>query len=178
MIRPPAPPRHGMPRVRHQLVVQLPPDLLARVRAAAAAQDRTITTVVTGWIEAGLTSTAAPVDPADSRRLLDRIEALEAAVRRLESSPIPAPVVAHAVLDASPSLPPLPDRRLTAAEAEGLLTLPDVAAALGLASQSSLTNWIRRQNGDAVGRCFRGFRLLGKGLLPGAQQPGWLWQRT
>ena len=81
----------------------------------------------------------------------------------------------------SPSEPePLPMRRLTPAEAAGLLTTPEVGQALGLASDSALTNWIAREaakrGGTAVGGIYRGHRLRGKGLLPGGQKPGWLWK--
>lgn len=72
----------------------------------------------------------------------------------------------------------LPQRRLTTAEAAGLLTTPEVGDALGLGSHSALTNWIAREakkNGSAVGLIYRGHRLRGKGLLPGGQKPGWLW---
>jgi hypothetical protein len=77
---------------------------------------------------------------------------------------------------------PLPERRLTPAEAAGLLTTPEVGEALGLASDSALTNWIAREaakrGGSAVGGIYRGHRLRGKGLLPGGQKPGWLWERV
>lgn len=77
---------------------------------------------------------------------------------------------------------PLPERRLTPAEAAGLLTTPEVGQALGLASDSALTNWIAREaakrGGTAVGGIYRGHRLRGKGLLPGGQKPGWLWERV
>ena len=77
---------------------------------------------------------------------------------------------------------PLPVRRLTPAEAAGLLTTPEVGQALGLASDSALTNWIAREaakrGGTAVGGIYRGHRLRGKGLLPGGQKPGWLWERV
>jgi len=84
-------------------------------------------------------------------------------------------------LQAQPGEPlPLPERRLTPAEAAGLLTTPEVGEALGLASDSALTNWIAREaskrEGSAVGGIYRGHRLRGKGLLPGAQKPGWLWE--
>jgi hypothetical protein len=75
---------------------------------------------------------------------------------------------------------PLPERRLTPAEAAGLLTTPEVGKALGLSSDSALTNWIAREaskrGGSAVGGIYRGHRLRGKGLLPGGQKPGWLWE--
>lgn len=73
----------------------------------------------------------------------------------------------------------LPDRRLTPQEAEGLLTGPQLCAALGLASESSFTNWIRRLGPvEAVGQVFHGHRLMGKGLLPGSAKPIWLWRKV
>ena len=84
-------------------------------------------------------------------------------------------------LPAQPGEPlPLPERRLTAAEAAGLLTTPEVGTALGLGSHSALTNWIAREakkNGSAVGSIYRGHRLRGMGLLPGGQRSGWLWEQ-
>jgi hypothetical protein len=78
--------------------------------------------------------------------------------------------------------PPLPERRLTPDEAAGLLTGAEVIEALGLAHGSALTNWIAREagkrSGSAVGGIYRGFRLRGKGLLPGMPQPAWLWERV
>jgi hypothetical protein len=53
-----------------------------------------------------------------------------------------------------------------------------VCDALGLSAESSLTNWISRNGHEvAVGKSWKGFRLMGKGLLPEARTPGWLWER-
>jgi hypothetical protein len=79
---------------------------------------------------------------------------------------------------------PLPERRLTPEEAEGLTTLPAVALELGLGSKgSSITNWISRaakaRGVDVpLGSVYRGWRLRGKALLPGGQKPGWLFDRA
>jgi hypothetical protein len=79
---------------------------------------------------------------------------------------------------------PLPDRRLTPAEALDLVPLPQVADELGLGGGgSAITNWIAREarsRGGAVplGAVYRGWRLRGKGLLPGGQKPGWLFDRA
>jgi hypothetical protein len=88
--------------------------------------------------------------------------------------PAPAPVP----LDP----PPLPERRLTPEEAAGLLPLRDVAEALGVVP-SAITNWAARQAGkragNPAGAIYRGgHRLRGKGLLPGAVKPGWLFDRV
>jgi hypothetical protein len=79
---------------------------------------------------------------------------------------------------------PLPERRLTPEEAEGLTTLPAVALELGLGGRgSSITNWISRaakaRGVDVpLGSVYRGWRLRGKALLPGGQKPGWLFDRA
>lgn len=115
--------------------------------------------------------------------LAEALAVLEQRVVRLEQGPpAAAPAapaepgkaveqVAHAHL-----LQALPDRRLTPAEAEGLFTCPQVAELLQLKTPSSITNWIARGNGP--GAVYRGWLLLGKGLLPNAQQPGWLFRPT
>ena len=93
--------------------------------------------------------------------------------------PAPSPVQQEATPQAREA--ELPQRRLTPAEAAGLLTTPEVGDALGLGSHSALTNWIAREakkNGSAVGLIYRGHRLRGKGLLPGGQKPGWLWEQV
>lgn len=207
-----------MPRNRAgaQLAIQAPPELLERLRAAAAAQRRTVTALVLEAIEAALSGgLPAAAAPAAGAQLLERVAALEAAVARLQrpASPervSPAPrsgdALAAGQLEiigtrqlrgpepeaASPERvepitrtgepEPLPERRLTPAEAAGLLTTPEVGQALGLASDSALTNWIAREaakrGGSAVGGIYRGHRLRGKGLLPGGQKPGWLWERV
>ena len=79
-------------------------------------------------------------------------------------------------------LVPLPDRRLNPEESAGLVTLPELAEALGLAGGSAVTNWIARETakraGDPVGAVYRGHRLRGKGLLHRGQKPGWLFERV
>ena len=48
-------------RVRTQLALQVTPDLLARVKAAAASQGRTVTSLALQWLEEGLAGTSAPM---------------------------------------------------------------------------------------------------------------------
>jgi hypothetical protein len=78
----------------------------------------------------------------------------------------------------------LPARRLTHEEAAGIITLPDMADRLGLSGGgSAITNFIGRESkkiGGAmpVGVVYRGFCLLGKGLLPGGQKECWLWKEV
>ena len=174
-----------MPRIRTQLAIQAPPDLLTRVKAAATARGQTVTRLLIDWIEVGLAGDLPA--PAARPDLLARVEALEAAMALMQALPRPS----HQSILAAPTEPvsvapfegdALPDRRLTPAEAVGLLTTPEVADALGLASGSAMTNWIRREaakrGGSAVGGIYRGYRLRGNGLLPGGQKAGWLWEQA
>ena len=129
---------------------------------------------------------AAPCDEltAALAALEQRVALLEQARRASPvraSAPSPVRAMPDPPIEQAPSpdraiAGPLPDRRLTPAEADGLLTTPQVAEVLGLASQSALTNWIARQGGNGVGGVYRGYRLRGKALLPGGQKPGWLWE--
>jgi predicted transcriptional regulator len=198
-----------MPRNRAgaQLAINIPPDLLERLRAAALAQRRTVTAVVVEAIEAALPGGPAAALPAaadpSAPALLERLERLEVALAQLQQTPPAAaerveplrvPLgrgqleiigAAHlqAPAPAALELSPFPERRLTPDEAAGLLTGAEVARALGLAEgASTMRDWIareaRRRGGSAIGGIYRGFRLRGKGLLPEAQQTAWLWERV
>ena len=154
---------------------------MERLRAAAAERGATISSLVLAWVEAGLDAGLDASRSVPRSGLDQRLDAVE---RRLDALEVPDPARAASPKQVSlPAKPgenlPLPERRLTAAEAAGLLTTPEVGAALDLGSHSALTNWIARQakiNGSAVGSIYRGHRLRGKGLLPGGQKPGWLWE--
>ena len=167
---------------RPQLAINCPAPLLERLRAAATECGTTVTTLVLAWVEAGLDAGLDAPRSGLDQRLDQRLDAVE---RRLDALEVPAPAKPaspnRVSLPAQPGEPlPLPERRLTAAEAAGLLTTPEVGAALGLGSHSALTHWIAREakkNGSAVGCIYRGHRLRGKGLLPGGQKPGWLWEQ-
>jgi hypothetical protein len=169
-----------------QLNLKIPPAVLDHWRAQAVAEGLS----VRDW----LVSRVGPTAPAAGAELAERVAELErvtadlaAAVGQLRGagaaprSPLPEPEPVASI--AGPEgLAPLPKRRLTPDEAAGLVTLPELAAALGLAGGSAVTNWIAREaakrGGDPVGAIYRGHRLRGKGLLPGAQKPGWLFERV
>ena len=173
---------------RPQLAINCPAPLLERLKAAAAAQGTTVTSLVLAWVEAGLDQRLDPsrsdLDPSRPASRPDLDQRLDAVERRLDALEAPAPAKpaspSRVSLPAQPGEPlPLPERRLTAAEAAALLTTPELAKALGLRSDSALTNWIAREakkNGSAVGSIYRRHRLRGMGLLPGGQRPGWLWE--
>jgi hypothetical protein len=145
-------------------------------------------------IEALLSGNSKPaaqaLDPA-TPDLAAGLAALEQRVALLEQASPPAappapPASPDRVITAAQlgEVAPLPDRRLTPAEAQGLVPLPQVADELGLGGGgSAITNWIAREarsRGGAVplGAVYRGWRLRGKGLLPGGQKPGWLFDRA
>ena len=112
----------------------------------------------------------------DSPALAVQLAAIEQRLQILEQL---SPALEQSLSLASEALP-LPERRLTAAEAEGLLPLPQVVEQLGLSGGgSAVTNWIARETiknaGNVpLGAVYRGWRLRGKGLLPGGQKAGWL----
>lgn len=181
-----------------QLNLKLPAEVIARWRAAAeAAGERS----VRDWLLA-ITTAGPGADPAAAPGLEARLAALEEKVAalagdrdfaasplsaRAESSPCPGepgpgePASPARGIPAVLEVAPLPDRRLTPDEAAGLLTVQQVARALNLRSDASVTNWIAREaerrGGSAVGSDYRGFRLRGKALLPAGSRPGWLWER-
>lgn len=153
--------------VRVQLNLKMPADLVARLKREAQQQEITLTALV----ERRLAGDYPPARSLDQR--LDALEARLAALERGHHQSAPAPTSA-----APAAANPLPARRLTPEEAATLLPLPAVARELGLKSNASITNWIARNgHAAAVGKEFRGWRLRGKGLLPDAITPGWLFER-
>ncbi|MEY3463194.1 MAG: hypothetical protein RLZZ468_972, partial [Cyanobacteriota bacterium] len=88
-----------MPRVRSQLAIQAPPELLERVRAAAAARGQTVTRLLMGWIEAGLSGDLPA--PGAGPDLAARVQALEAAVAQLQAR-------GHAPRSPERASPPIP----------------------------------------------------------------------
>jgi len=165
--------------------------LAARFKQAATERQQTLGTLVAQALELLL---AAPSSQAPDQLALDSTEIanqLAALAKRLDALEAPAPAKPASPKQGTAAPPErlvaathagdaeLPQRRLTAAEAAGLLTTPEVGTALGLGSHSALTNWIAREakkNGSAVGSIYHDYRLRGKGLLPGGQKPGWLWE--
>lgn len=150
-----------------QINLKVPPAVLDHWRGQAAAAGLS----VRDWLVTVAGPEVAPAPPA-APDLLVRVEALEAAVMELRRAPPPKQ---------PPSPPPpgcLPQRRLTLQEAEGLLTIAAVAAAVGVTPQA-VAAWMERQEGGrngAVGKVWRGYRLLGMAQLPGGRRPAWLWQ--
>lgn len=162
-----------------QLNVRVPLALAEQLRQAAQLQGRGVGAVVLQALIAHLAPASSPASTPlaiASPALAVQLAAIEQRLQILEQlSPVPEQTLALS-LEALP----LPERRLTAAEAEGLLPLPQVVEQLGLSGGgSAVTNWIAREtvknSGNVpLGAVYRGWRLRGKGLLPGGQKAGWL----
>ena len=75
-----------------QLSFELPPGLLERLRAHAAAERRTVAALLRGWIEAGLAGALEPsAEPSAALvGLANRLEALERDVAQLQLGAIKA----------------------------------------------------------------------------------------
>ena len=186
--------------MKDQLNVRLDPSLVERVKKKAKEEGRTVGALVGTALEAWLASAITQV--RDEEMILDyyktqqvnvdlsnQLHRLSMRLEALEAQPLPqAPTRTNQpvpTLPASAIAPgQLPARRLTHEEAAGIITLPDMADRLGLSGGgSAITNFIGRESkkiGGAmpVGVVYRGFCLLGKGLLPGGQKECWLWKEV
>lgn len=161
--------------VRVQLNLKMPADLVAQLKREAQQQGLTLTALVEQRL-AGSYPSASQLDRQLDQELDQRLAGLERRLAALEVAPCSPPSAAPSSVSVAAS--PLPSGRLTPEEAATLLPLPAVARDLGLKSNASITNWIARNGGpEAVGKEFRGWRLRGKGLLPDALTPGWLFER-
>jgi len=186
--------------MKDQLNVRLDAGLVERVKKRAQEEGRTVGALVGTALEAWLASASNQV--RDEEMMLDYFKTQQVNVdlatqlhllsKRLEAlEGQPAPQAPTRTNQPVPTLPAsaiapgqLPARRLTHEEAAGIITLPDMADRLGLSGGgSAITNFIGRESkkiGGAmpVGVVYRGFCLLGKGLLPGGQKECWLWKEV
>jgi len=165
-----------MPRVRHQLAIQVSPQLLEQVRAAAVAQGRTTTSVVVEWIEAGLAAAAPPAAGADPG-LLRRIEALERAVEALQRRPPAGGTPAPRTGD-TPAPAVSPDRVKAQVNAGGQadgITTAQLADRLGV-KRGTLNARIGRLGGACDGLVLEGWRCVGTVASGRGGPPRALWQ--
>lgn len=177
-----------------QINLRIEEGLLAQMKAEAKLRGLSLNSLAASAFErllAGEKAAEASSNKLDGLAdVLRRLELLEQKVATQQAHHLPhAPAPAAnpspepeqmAQLGDSKPVETLPNRRLTLDEAQGLLTNREICKALGLSSESSLTNWIARNGHDkAVGLVFkREFRLLGKGLLPGGTGEVWLWRKV
>ena len=184
-----------------QLSVELPPELLARLRAHAAAADRPVAAVVRRWIEAGLTGAlevAGAAAPSADSELLARVAALEAAVSDLQRSASPervsqAPRASEPVplgrgqleilgaghLHPPAELEPASPERVNPAPLSGdAVTTAELAQRTG-SNRAGWNNWAAGPGRVGQVRHHRtagSWRLIGKAPAPGGGPERWLWE--
>jgi predicted DNA-binding protein len=178
-----------------QLSVELPPELLARLRAHAAAADRPVAAVVRRWIEAGLSGAleigaAAPA----AGDLAERVAELEAAVAQLRAKPrtprsTPAPEVLpleQLPLEASAPHPPAEPAAAPRVGDEQIprsgdaITTAELAERTGT-NRAAWNNWARDKAPGAVRKMPAGvgdWRLVGEAPAPGGGPMRKLWERA
>lgn len=175
-------PRPAMPRIRAQLAVQLPPELLERLRATAAAQRRTVTALLTDWIEAGLAGALEPgaAAPTGGSDLAARVAALEAAMAAMQRPPLSSPKRVSSPPPEQVSLlphmgePPIPQTGELPASA---ITTAELAERTNT-NRAAWNNWAAKAAaGDVRSHPGAGsWRLVGKAPAPSGGPARWLWE--
>ena len=179
-----------MPRVRSQLAIQAPPELLERVRSAAAARGQTVTRLLIGWIEAGLSGDLPA--PGAGPDLAARVQALEAAVAQLQAQaaaprsaervePLRVPLGAGQleIIGAKhlhpPAEAPFPER--VGPVPAGAIPTGELAERTGT-NRAAWNNWARADRvGDVRNHPQAGpWRLVGQAPGPGGGPLRWLWE--
>lgn len=168
------------PRTRQgrQLAIELPPELLQRLKAHAAAAEQPVAAVVRRWIEAGLAGAvgqgAAPA-PAD---LAERLAAVEAALAQLQAArPSPERVSQPSPVRVTPS-PERVQLTLTGEQSPppaGALESAQVAERLGM-TRHAFNEAVRRAGGAAEGLVFNGWRCVGRRAPDRGGPPRSLWE--
>jgi len=176
-----------------QLSVELPPELLQRLKAAAAASDRPVVALVRRWIEAGLSGAldapAAPAGP-DVAELAERVGRIEAELAELRR---PAPVrpaaspprverLGDGLLEIKGSTHPQPVAKPPAPQppdppASGITTA-ELAERTGT-NRAAWNNWARDKKPGAVRKMppeVGSWRLAGKGRGSNGGPERWLWE--
>lgn len=172
-----------------QLAIQIPPELLARLKTYAAAQQRPMAEILRRWIEAGLSGALeAPAVAGTSPEVEQRLQALEAAVKALQRRPAPpapetpAPAAKNPVTSAEkpnppkvgPTIPHLGDAPA------GAITTAELAVRTGT-NRAAWNNWARDKNIGAVRKMpaeVGQWRLAGKVPPPEGGPPRWVWERS
>lgn len=167
-----------------QLSIELPPELLARLRAHAAAGDRPVAAVVRRWIEAGL---SGGLDAAAARPvagdLEGRVAALEAAVAALQVKPnprrsVPAPELQPEQLALETPGSPPPVEPVVAPRQGDAITTVELAERTGT-SRGAWNNWARGKAPGAVRKMpaeVGNWRLVGEAPAPGGGPLRKLWE--
>lgn len=177
-----------VPRARSgsQLAIEVPAELLQRLKAHATATDRSVSALVRRWIEMGLSGDLQAVTATPAAvGLADRVDALELAVVELQKQVSPSPPrkssrqpVASEPLELG-SVPLAEGSRITPLgdALASAITTAELAEALGM-KRGSLNERIRRAGGARLGMELEGWCCVGS-CTPGAGgPPRWLWERA
>lgn len=172
-----------------QLSVELPPELLQRLKAAASASDRPVVALVRRWIEAGLSGAldapAAPAGP-DVAELAERVGRIEAELAELRR---PAPVLPAApaprverlgdgLLEIKGATHPQPAPQPAGPPPASGITTAELAERTGT-NRAAWNNWARDKKPGAVRKMppeVGSWRLAGKGPGPNGGPERWLWE--
>lgn len=177
-----------------QLSFELPPELLERLRAHAAAERRTVAALLRRWIEAGLAGALEPsAEPSAALvGLAGRVETLEREVAQLQAGalrggrrdrvePLRVPlgrgqleIIGANHLQAEPASP---DRVIPAPPAGDAITTAELAERTGT-NRAAWNNWASTDRiGQARAHPEAGsWRLVGKAPAPGGGPERWLWE--
>ena len=162
------------PRVRSQLALQVPPDLLDRLRNRAATEGRTLSAMCLAWIEKGLAAEAA-AGAVDLEGLEARIVVLETAMAALSPSPqaasIPAAPARPLVVPAAVAAP----APVLTGDGPAPITTAELAELLGI-KRRSFNERLRRGGGAQVGLVVEGWRCVGQFPPPAGGPLRWLWE--
>lgn len=176
-----------------QLAVELPPELLQRLRARAAADGRPVAALVRRWIEAGLSGDLEIAAAAPAGDLAERVQALEAAVAQLRGQPRasrrrpvrrePEPQLLALALPepaGSAAIPLAGDEQIPHAgdAPAAAITTVELAQRTGT-NKNGWNNWARDKRPGAVRKMPAGvgdWRLAGKAPAPGGGPDRWLWE--
>ena len=159
-----------------QLSLELEPQLLERLRARAAADDRPLAALVRRWLEAGLSGAlehqAAPAGP-DLADLAARVGWLEAELAQLRNA------TPKRVAPAPRADEPVTPDRVIPDPPPGAITTAELAELTG-ASRGAWNRWATRAApGDVRHHPQAGsWRLVGKAALDAGGPARWMWEQA
>lgn len=174
-----------------QLSVELPPELLQRLKGHAAAHGQPVSALIRRWVELGLrgdleTGAAAPA--GGGAGLLERVAALEAAVALLQARPVeraPKRERTRPVVEPLPLLGDLDDSAQPKPEPpapvlpppDGAITTAELAERTGT-NRAAWNNWAKNAKvGDVRDHPqAKSWRLVGKAQTDGGGPARWLWE--
>lgn len=170
-----------------QISLELPPELLQRLKQHAAERDATVAAIVRGWIELGLgigsdsgldARLGASVDASAMEALANRVTALEAALAALKQQPPQPPLPQSGEPVRTPAK--LQTSRATSvveAPPEGAITTAELADRTGT-NRAAWNNWAAPNKVGAVRRHPEAgaWKLVGKAATEIGGPPRWLWE--